>query len=290
MRRGLLRAAVVGASTVALIALMGGALVGYRASGITPRAAVAQVPTTPSMTPTTCVPIGYPVHPPTRRVVTIDSPSTITVGEADNGAEYDVRVGTVLKVQLGGEILDGACGNPDWQALAAAPSSVLRLVDGTSTTEGPVAAASFEVVGPASGSITSALPGCAGGTCSWSVSVRATPADRTLAISATSGPPGTLLSIGGQGCASPGDDPNTIDVVVNLTTIDRTTGFAYADVVPRLDGSWTATLTVPPTADPSIGYLVNADCVRDGDMLLFGYESTAFQVTAFQVTELPRTS
>ena len=93
-----------------------------------------------------------------------------------------------------------------------------------------------------------------------------------------------MVSINGRDCARSGVPTSAVDIVVNLTTTDRQTGFAFAHLATRADGSWAGTLTVPAHADPSIGYLVNASCQMYGDEALFDYESVAYRVTA-----LPRT-
>jgi hypothetical protein len=74
-----------------------------------------------------------------------------------------------------------------------------------------------------------------------------------LKVSPTSGRPGTVFSVTADSCyesnvrpdASP---PHPIDVVVNLTIRDRQTGVAAKHAAVPPAGSWSATLTVPPTA------------------------------------------
>ena len=282
MRRGRARAALVGTAMVVLVGLTVGGLT--RPSG---GQTTTSLTTTTSQTPPTCLPVGYGAPPLSSRVVTIDTPRVVIVRENDNGNEYDVPIGTVLNVRLEGRFLAGACGPPSWRALTAGPPDVLRLVSGTDATEGQGASANFEVVGPGHATISSELVYCATGNCVWSVSVRASPI--ALAVSPTSGAPGTVISISGQGCARTGVATSAIDVVVNLTTTDRQTGFDFAHVATRPDGSWAGTLTVTVDADPSIGYLVNAVCSMNGDELLFEYESVPFQVTPLPRTDLPRT-
>jgi hypothetical protein len=295
MPRGRVRSALVGAVAVVLIALAAGWLVGFRDPGI-PRRVAQTVTTTSIATTTTCLPIGYIVPPSSSRVVTVDSPRVVDVGVNDNGTEYDVPVGTDLNLRLDSHFIAGACGPPAWTSLIGGPTDVLRLENGSEATEGPVAAGRFEAVGLGTATLSSTLLGCAGAPpCVWSVSVRVTPRlalagpAELLTVAPTSGPPGTVISVSGHDCARSGVATSAIDVVVNLTTTDGQTGFAAAHVATQPDGSWTGTLTVPPTADPSIGYLVNASCVREGDELLFDYESVAFDVTELPRTELPRT-
>jgi hypothetical protein len=281
MRRGRARAALVGAAMVVLVVLTVGGLSRPIGGQTTTSAA-----TTTSQTPTTCLPVAYIVPTPSSRVVTSDAPRIIA-REDDNGTEYDVPIETVLNVRLEVRVLAGACNRPSWGALTVGPPDVLRLVSGTDSTEGHGASANFEVVGPGPATISSELLHCVTVHCAWSVSVRASPI--ALAVSPTSGPPGTVISISGQGCGRTGVATSAIDVVVNLTTTDRQTGFDFAHVATRPDGSWAGTLTVPVGADPSIGYLVNADCSMNGDEALFEYESVPFHVTSLPRTDLPRT-
>jgi hypothetical protein len=289
MRKGRARAALVGATTVILVALTAGWLVGLGGDSVTLSAAAAPVTTSTIATPTTCLPIAYIVQPPSQRVVKIDSPTTVSVRAGDNGTEYDVPIGTVLNIRLDVRRLAGACVNPAWRALTAGPPDVLRLVPGSDSTEEQGATGSFEVVGLGFATISSELVHCATVDCPWSVSVRAEPVSRTLTVSPTSGPPGTVFSISGEGCAKSGVATSVVDIVVNLTATDRQTGFAAAHVATRPDGSWTGMLTVPANADPSSAYLVNASCQMNGDEALFEYESVPFQVTALPTMGLPRT-
>src|SRR5438445_720238 len=110
MRRGRARAALVGVAMVVFVALTVGGLT--RPSGGAPSASTTSVTTTTLQTPTTCLPVGYGISPPSFRVVTIDAPRAVAVALGANGTEYDVPIGTVLNVRLVGHFLAGACGPP----------------------------------------------------------------------------------------------------------------------------------------------------------------------------------
>jgi hypothetical protein len=106
-----------------------------------------------------------------------------------------------------------------------------------------------------------------------------------LKVSPRTGSSGTVLSISGKDRIEPGTrndgsvTHNPIDVVVQLTTTDRQTGFDPKHVPVHPDGSWSGTLTVPAAADPALGYQVNAHCLMGGDAILLPYEPVPFRVT-----------
>ena len=127
------------------------------------------------MTTSTCLPVVFvqpsiPPGPPP--VVTLAGPGTVAVGNANDGTEYDVPIGTVFNVRLVG-LMVGSCETTSWSAPTASSAGVLQSPGGSDETSGSVATGTFDVVGAGTATISSQVkvcePGCQ--TFSWSVSV-----------------------------------------------------------------------------------------------------------------------
>jgi hypothetical protein len=112
-----------------------------------------------------------------------------------------------------------------------------------------------------------------------------------LDVSPTSGPPGTVITVRGGGCFSPGEE------VADVELFDETTQQSVALRGARVGnaqvdlGSWSAELTVPAGVDPDDAFVVTASCAtlgpEDDHILLFDYEPVAFDVTGASTTSPP---
>lgn len=106
--------------------------------------------------------------------------------------------------------------------------------------------------------------------------------DETLQVSPTSGPPGTVITVEGEGCTS--TEPGPIAVLVFLTdTTTQQPVTLFTQV--RIDaGAWSAQLTVPQAVDPDDAFAVRATCAifgsEDTITPVFDYAPVAFDVTA----------
>jgi hypothetical protein len=115
-----------------------------------------------------------------------------------------------------------------------------------------------------------------------------------LDVSPTSGPPGTVITVRGGQCLSPGEEVADValfnETAQQSVAVDGThVGNAEVDL-----GSWSAELTVPAGVDPDDAFVVTATCAtlgpEDDHILLFRYEPVAFDVTGVSTTTPPTTS
>jgi len=110
-----------------------------------------------------------------------------------------------------------------------------------------------------------------------------------LDVSPTSGLPGTVITVRGEQCFSPGEEIADVDL------FNETTQQSVARDDSRVsNGSWSAELTVPAGVDPDDAFVVTASCVtlgpEDEFILVFRYEPVVFDVTEVPTTTVPPTT
>jgi hypothetical protein len=116
-----------------------------------------------------------------------------------------------------------------------------------------------------------------------------------LTVDPTSGPPGTVISVSGDGCAT--EDPALIPVAFGFMfrlddELTEDDFLAAGDVEASPDGTWATSLTVPDGFDPEGIYAVGAVCAGiaetpEDDQLLVDYEPVEFDLTGPPPTEPP---
>ena len=89
-----------------------------------------------------------------------------------------------------------------------------------------------------------------------------------LAITPTSGPPGTVITVSGTKC-----EATTVDVALGASAGESGGPVVEKTVTVNADDSFTTTLAVPTGSDPNLRYVVVADCGPDS------YPFQAFDVT-----------
>jgi hypothetical protein len=107
-----------------------------------------------------------------------------------------------------------------------------------------------------------------------------------LDVSPPSGPPGTVITVRGEGCAA--DLEQIVDIELVGDSAQASASVSHFDIH---DGAWSARLTVPAQADPDDAFLVTADCAslgpEDDHVLVFEYEPAPFDVTTPPPTTPP---
>jgi hypothetical protein len=78
----------------------------------------------------------------------------------------------------------------------------------------------------------------------------------------TSGPPGTTVTVSGDGCSAPDLSGVARIVLGDLTALAEggTLVLATVEISAGSDGSWTGELVVPPGVDPSHSFIIGGVC------------------------------
>ena len=103
-----------------------------------------------------------------------------------------------------------------------------------------------------------------------------------ISLNPTSGPPGTVITVSGEGCGEPGF-PGSVEAYFGNEEELLAQGSGDA----ASDGTWSVQVTVPDALDPAPLYLVTATCFvdsGDGPQPDLDYDIVEFDVTDGTVT------